>query len=137
MREAASRGFWIAPQAPYGYQKVHVQDGAKKRPILELDPPADAVVKRIFKMVLRGGSVLDITKALNAEGIPSPDGKRWTKTTVHRMLSNEAYTGTLVSPIGGADIGEIALSRQVMKSVTSGGPPWNRTRDLSLIRTAL
>ena len=103
MREAASRGFWVAPQAPYGYRKVHVQDGAKKRPILELDPPADAVVRRIFQMMLRGGSVLDITKALNAEGIPSPDGKRWTKTTIHRMLSNEAYAGTLVWGTGAKD----------------------------------
>ena len=30
MREAASRGFWVAPWAPYGYRKVHVQDGAKE-----------------------------------------------------------------------------------------------------------
>ena len=27
MREAASRGFWVAPMAPYGYRKVKVQDG--------------------------------------------------------------------------------------------------------------
>ena len=96
MREAASRGFWVAPQAPYGYRKVHVQDGVKKRPILELDPPADAVIRRVFQMMLRSGSVLDITKTLNDEGIPSPDGKRWAKTTIHRMLCNEAYTGTVV-----------------------------------------
>ncbi len=96
MREAASRGFWVAPQAPYGYRKVHVLDGAKKRPKLELDPPADAVVRRIFRMVLKGSSVLDVTKTLNAEGIASPDGKRWTKTSIHRLLGNEAYTGTLV-----------------------------------------
>ncbi len=96
MREAASRGFWVAPVAPYGYRKVHVQDGAKKRPVLELDPPRDAVVRRIFSAALSGTSILDITKTLNNEGIASPDGKRWMKTTVHRMLGNEAYTGTLV-----------------------------------------
>ncbi len=96
MREAASRGFWVAPVAPYGYRKVHVQDGVKKRPVLELDPPLDAVVKRIFTMALCGTSILDITKVLNSEGISSPDGKRWMKTTVHRLLGNEAYTGTLV-----------------------------------------
>ena len=32
MREAASRGFWVASRVPYGYRKVYVQDGAKKRP---------------------------------------------------------------------------------------------------------
>ena len=96
MREAASRGFWVAPQAPYGYRKAHVQDGAKKRPVLELNPPADAVVRRVFDAALRSASVLDITKSLNADGVPSPDGKRWMKTTVHRMLGNEVYAGTLV-----------------------------------------
>ena len=32
MREAASRGFWVASRVPYGYRKLVVQDGAKKRP---------------------------------------------------------------------------------------------------------
>ena len=42
MREAASRGFWIASRTPYGYNRVMVQDGAKKRPTLEPDPDASA-----------------------------------------------------------------------------------------------
>ena len=96
MREAASRGFWMTSYAPYGYRKVHVQDGAKTRPRLELNPPSDAVVRRIFDMVLHGKSILDITKVLNAEGIPTTNGKRWLKTTINTMLANEAYTGTLV-----------------------------------------
>ena len=72
MRESASRGFWMPTLAPYGYRKVHVQDGAKKRPRLELDPPADAVVRRMFDMALHGSTTLDIAKALNADGVPSP-----------------------------------------------------------------
>ena len=96
MREAASRGFWIGTYSPYGYRKVPVQDGAKKRPKLELDPPADGVVRRIFQMALQGASTLDITKTLNKEGIASPQGSRWTKTTIHRILTNETYTGTLI-----------------------------------------
>ena len=96
MREAASRGFWVSPYVPYGYRRVHVQDGPKKRPRLELNPPSDAVARRIFDMALSGASVLEIAKTLNAEGIPSPRGKKWLKTTIHKMLVNESYTGTLV-----------------------------------------
>ena len=96
MREAATRGFWITTYAPYGYKRVYVQDGIKKRPKLELNPPADAVVRRIFDMVLQGKSILDVTKTLNAEGIPTTNGKKWLKTTIHTMLDHEAYTGTLV-----------------------------------------
>ena len=96
MREAASRGFWMTTNAPYGYRRVYVQDGAKKRPRLELNPPHDALVRRIFDLTLQGRTSLDILKTLNAEGIPSPNGRQWRKTTVHKLLSNEAYMGTLV-----------------------------------------
>ena len=103
MREAASRGFWVTSYAPYGYRRVYVQDGPKNRPKLELDQPADAVVRRIFDMALQGRSILDITKTLNAEGIPTVNGKKWLKTTIHTMLDNEAYTGAVVWGISAKD----------------------------------
>ena len=96
MREAASRGFWVASRPPYGYKRVKVQDGPKERPRLELNRPVDDIVRRIFDMAINGSSVLDITRVLNDEGIPTTNGKPWLKTTIHRLLNNEAYTGTLV-----------------------------------------
>ena len=54
------------------------------------------MARRIFNMILQGSSTLDVTKTLNAEGVASPRGKRWLKTTVHSVLLNEAYTGALV-----------------------------------------
>ena len=103
MREAASRGFWMGTYAPFGYRKVYVQDGVKTRPKLEPDPPADAVVKRIFDMALQGKSSLDIAKALNAEGVASPKGKQWLKSTVHTTLNNETYTGAVVWGVSAKD----------------------------------
>ena len=103
MREAASRGFWVNSSVPYGFRRVHVQDGAKERPKLELNPPADAVVRRIFDMVLEGKSILDITRTLNAEGICTTNGKKWAKTTINAMLYNEAYAGTVVWGIKAKD----------------------------------
>ena len=79
MREAASRGFWIGSRTPYGYSRVMVQDGAKKRPKLEPDPDASRVVKRIFDMAEAGAGMLHIVKTLNDEGIASPAGKLWSK----------------------------------------------------------
>ena len=46
MCESASRGFWVSSYAPFGYNRVMVQDGPKKRPTLEPDPDASRVVKR-------------------------------------------------------------------------------------------
>ena len=96
MREAASRGFWVASKVPYGFGKVYVHDGPKKRPTLEPDPATAPIVERIFEMSEAGKGMLDITRTLNDEGIASPAGKVWGKTSVHKVLTNEAYTGTLV-----------------------------------------
>ncbi len=96
MREAASRGFWVASRVPYGYNRVMVQDGAKKRPTLEPDAATSAVVERIFGMAEAGRGILDITRTLNGEGIANPTGRLWSKNGIHIILRNEAYTGTLV-----------------------------------------
>ena len=96
MREAASRGFWIGSRTPYGYNRLMVQDGAKKRPTLEPDPDASRVVKRIFDMAEAGTGMLHIARALNDEGIASPTGKLWSKNGIHFILRNEVYTGTLI-----------------------------------------
>ena len=96
MREAASRGFWITGSAPYGYRKIMVQDGAKKRVKLEPEEISAQVVQRIFKLAELGSGMTDIARELNDEGISSPRGKRWGKTSVHAILINETYTGTLV-----------------------------------------
>ena len=103
MREAASRGFWVGSKMPYGYSKLMVQDGAKKRPTLEPDPATSPIVKRIFDMSEAGSGMVDITRALNGEGIASPGGKLWGKTSVHKVLTNEAYTGTLVWGVNAKD----------------------------------
>ena len=106
MREAASRGFWMSSEAPLGYNRVMVQDGPKKRPKLEPDPDSSHVVMRMFDMSEAGKSTLDIARILNDEGITSPRGKPWGKTSVHAILINETYTGTLtwgVNAKNGAD----------------------------------
>ena len=114
MREAAIRGFWVSTYALFGYRKVSVQDGAKKRPKLELDSPADAVVRRIFQMALQGKSTLDITKALNSEGIPHLNGQTLVEVhcaphplqrSVHRNAGlGHAFKGQCRASAGGQGV---------------------------------
>ena len=101
MRESASRGFYLHSRPPYGYRKIKVKDGAKERPKLEVDPNTSPIVARIFQMLLRDSGLTEIAKLLNREGIPAPKGKKWNKTTLHKIATNEAYTGTLVWGIHG------------------------------------
>ena len=41
------------------------QDGAKKRPMLEINPATASVVRRMFEMTQSGKAILDITRTLN------------------------------------------------------------------------
>ncbi len=95
MREAASRGFFLGSNAPFGYRKVKVSDGAKERPTLEVDPATAPVVKEIFEKSLSGYGLKEICKTLNDRGVTNR-GRRWYKGGLHYVLTNEAYTGTAV-----------------------------------------
>ncbi len=119
MREAASRGFWMGSRTPYGYNRVMVPDGAKKRPTLELDPGAVPVVRRIFDLAEAGTGMLKITRALNDEGIASPTGKLWSKNGVHFILRNEVYTGTLVWGTKGKDKAEPVRIEKAFPAIVS------------------
>ena len=135
MREAASRGFWISSHVPFGYRRVPVQDGPKKRSKLETDVATAPVVKRIFDMVEAGRTTVDIARILNEEGIASSKGKPWSKTSVHSILTNEVYTGTLlwgasakskIDPVRVEKAFPAIVSKaqffRVRKQVSSGGP---------------
>ena len=99
MRENASRGFFNGSRPPYGYHRVAVKDGDRMRNKLE-PKPEDSVtiqtVRRIFDMASRDIGCKEIAKALNHEGLRTDSGQRWGRTTIYKILSNEAYTGTLI-----------------------------------------
>jgi site-specific DNA recombinase len=91
-------GYEIGPWALYGYTKERVTIGEgtraeRTRSILVIDPETAPIVQRIFTMCLQGHSTMDITKTLNKEGIISPGGKAWSRTTVAALLHNIKYTG--------------------------------------------
>ena len=117
MRESASRGFWVSSYAPFGYNRVMVQDGAKKRPTLQPDQDASRIVKRIFDMAAAGNGMVNITNTLNDEGIASPRGKLWGNTSVHAILINEAYTGTLVWGVKAKDNAEPVRVEQAFPAI--------------------
>ena len=119
MRESASRGFWVSSYAPFGYNRVMVQDGVKKRPTLEPDPDASRIVKRIFDMAETGNGMVSITSTLNDEGIASPRGRLWGKTSVHAILTNEAYTGTLVWGVNAKDNAEPVRVEKAFPAIIS------------------
>lgn len=99
MWENAVHGYYSIGRAPCGFHKLPIKDSAKTRYILEPDPDdsiSAEVVRRIFEMALKRIGCKQIVMTLNREGFLTSTGQRWGKTTVHKILNNEAYCGTLV-----------------------------------------
>lgn len=99
MRENARRGFFNGSRPPYGFHRVAVRDGTKTRNKLVPDPEDSVsvrVVRKMFDMALNDIGCKEIAKALNHDGLRTGNGERWGKVTVHKILTNEAYCGTLL-----------------------------------------
>ena len=96
MRESAARGFYLSCRPPYGYRKIKVNDGGKEHTRLDTDEFQSRIVASIFEEVINGKGLTDIVKGLNSKGIASPRGNTWGKTSIHKMLNNEIYTGNMV-----------------------------------------
>jgi site-specific DNA recombinase len=79
--------------APYGYRYVRKTDVA---PAAYVVVEAEArVVERIYEMyTVDGLSIGEITRRINAEGIPTRKASaRWERSTVWAVLRNSAYRG--------------------------------------------
>lgn len=96
MRESASRGFFVGCNAPDGFNKVKVDEGGRERYKLAINHNRAPIIERLFNESDSGKGLTELTKELNKEGVLAPNGGAWTKTTIYGILTNEAYTGTLI-----------------------------------------
>jgi site-specific DNA recombinase len=79
--------------APYGYRYIRKTDEAPAA--YSVHEPEARVVQRIYEMyTVQGCSIGEITRRLNAEGIPTRKvSARWERSTVWAVLRNPAYRG--------------------------------------------
>lgn len=115
--QAATEGRFLGGRPPYGYRlgdagphpnPAKAQLGARLH-VLEPDPVAAPIVRRIFDEYLAGKGLYAIAEGLTAAGIPSPSGHdparnrhrqgaggAWGKSAVRAILGNPRYTGRQV-----------------------------------------
>lgn len=108
-KQMAHQGKYTAGQTLYGYRKKK-----KDKHKLEIDPEAAATVREIFDMRLAGMGLTEIARNLNDRDIKCPtvykhekgepvnhikgfESMCWTSGSVYQLLSNEIYTGAVVS----------------------------------------
>lgn len=90
-QKKAEKGEMLNAGAPYGYRYDH------KNKMLILIPEEARIVKDIFHYYLENDlSVYQIAKKINATGIPSPRGTKWTQCTLRRTIQNPTYVGDML-----------------------------------------
>jgi site-specific DNA recombinase len=120
-QQRASQGHWACGPTPYGYRS----DEHKR---LVVEESEAAVVRAIFESYLKGSTIGDTVRRLQAEGAPAPKGPgQWGKPLVRHILSNQVYIGVLqygrwkANPRHGRDAGAPRLLKAEVPSVKLEG----------------
>lgn len=90
----AKKGLVVGGRAPYGYR--YVTKTPEKDGYYEIVEGEAQVVRQIFGLLIDDQmSVRGIAKYLTQHAVPPPRrGKKWGKSTVRRIVTNETYAGT-------------------------------------------
>lgn len=99
--ENAKLGFWNGGKPPIGYMSVPCEEkfGDKTKKCLVEDPIWGPMVRKIFKLHREGDGeghalgAVGICDYLNRHKEKTRSGGLWHASTVHRILTNEAYVG--------------------------------------------
>lgn len=90
-RAAMREGKFVSSVAPYGYRRQKLK--GEKGYTLVPDPETAPIIQDIFRMFLDGMNQNRIANHLNAAGVPTAGGGRWTVATVRGILRNPHYAG--------------------------------------------
>lgn len=96
---------------PFGYQMINGEITTHPREVY--------VVLKVFAEYLKGRSLLNISKELQAEDIPYHpcEENKWNKNMIKRILENEKYLGTEIYPqIISPDIFHRANNKKLKKA---------------------
>jgi len=88
MISRASNGQWNGGKIPYGY------DYDKQTKIISINEREAKQVRTLYDRYEASQSLIQMTKELNEAMIPTKNGRNWSPTTLHKILTNVFYTGT-------------------------------------------
>ncbi|HFZ6630765.1 TPA: recombinase family protein [Streptococcus agalactiae] len=104
----ARNGYFIGSVPPYGYKIKKTKEGQK----LVIDENVRFIIEEMFDLTLQGKSQYEVAKHFNEKGYApgmiyyktgrvyrENDDPEWNKGTISKMLTNLAYTGTLVQGV--------------------------------------
>lgn len=93
---SVSQGNYIGSVPPYGYDKIFIQEGKRKSPILSINEEQANIVRMIFDMyVNQDMGYSAIANRLDELHITPPRDDFWSSASVNDMLTNIHYIGKI------------------------------------------
>lgn len=93
---SASQGNFIGSIPPYGYDKIFIQEGKRKCPVLAINEEQANVVRMIFDMYVNQNiGYQAIANRLNELHITPPRGDYWSNASITEMIGNVHYLGKI------------------------------------------
>ena len=89
--ERGKKGLFLAGVAPFGFQKVPVTIDGIHTHKLKADNAQIETVRMIYAEYLISGSLGAVVKKVNATGISTNRGKKFSSVTIARLLRNPVY----------------------------------------------
>lgn len=90
---SASEGKYISSIAPYGYEKVKLEN--EKGFTLKPHPEEAPVIQKIFDLFLNYNGTKMIANYLNDNGVSTRHGGLWTYSTITNIITNPIYMGKI------------------------------------------
>ena len=91
---SVQQGNFVGSIPPYGFNRIWIEEGKRKCPVLEENKEEADVVRMIFDMyVNQDMGRTNIAKRLDELGIKPPRGKYWSPPAIKDMLENVHYIG--------------------------------------------
>lgn len=93
--ELASRGKSTGGgHRPYGYRRIYDREERPRKILREEIVPEEAtVIRRAARRILAGEALVAVARDLNARGVPTVTGAKWSTTTLARLLSSARIAG--------------------------------------------
>ena len=92
--QSVKEGWYIGSRPPFGYEKIYVMDGKRKRPTLNLHEEQAPVVFQIFDLYYnKDYGIYTICRDFDKLGVKPPKGKYWSPASVRDILQNPHYIG--------------------------------------------
>ena len=95
--QSVKEGWYIRSVPPYGYEKIYVMDGKRKRPTLQPIEEQASVVYQAFDLFYNKNMGIDvICRHFERLGIKPSKGKYWASDSLRCILRNPHYIGKVI-----------------------------------------